>query len=192
MPVLVPGSTRGLRWRFKLFQLATWIRGIGRRGLEAKAQKTHRLGRLACVCILSSLGGRLDRDRRRLRSHEQRIKVKGAELAVSLVLVFKMFWDFLVYDVKSFVFRRSEMAIAETPLNHHGCLPATPVPLEIYHKAGLNITSSDLLTTAIFLLSFRLVLVPLKLPRIAHHGCLHYRHSAWQYRPFMILWSFMC
>jgi hypothetical protein len=85
----------------------------------------HRLGRLACVCILSSLGGRLDRDRRRLRSHEQRIKVKGAELAVSLVLLFGMFWDFLVYDVKSFVFKRSEMAIAETPSSIYITLSTT-------------------------------------------------------------------
>jgi len=73
------------------------------------------------------------------------------------------------------------MAIAETPhypLNHHEYLPPTSVPLEIYHKAGLNITSSDLLTIAVFLLSFQLVLGPLKLPGIARHGCLHYRHSA--------------
>ena len=148
----------------------------------------HMLGRLACVCILSSLGGRLDRDRRRLRSHEQRIKVKGAELAVSLVLVFGMFWDFLgFFGVRCQKFRlqterdghrRNPLLHIHYPLNHHGCLPATSVPLEIYHKAGLNINSSDLLTTAIFLLSFRLVLVPLKLPIIAHHGCLHYRHSA--------------
>ena len=75
----------------------------------------HMLGRLACVCILSSPGGRLDRDRRRLRSHEQQMGVKGAELAVLLVLVFGVFWGFLVYDVKSSVFTRSEMAIAKTP-----------------------------------------------------------------------------
>jgi hypothetical protein len=149
--------------------------------LEAKAQKTHRLGRLACVCILSSLGGRPDRDRRRLRSHEQQIKVKGAELAVSLVLVFGVFWCAMSKVSSSDGARwpsPKPLPHIHYPLNHHGCLPATSVPLEIYHKAGLNITSSDPLTTAIFLLSFRLVLVPLKLPRIARHGCLHYRHSA--------------